>query len=134
MDNYKPANKHDFTALYSSLVAWYGEDRARNEITAYCPEPVNAADTAEKLLRKVAPATIISRERIKNHWEDIAGKQLTMFTTPIGLKNRCLYVEVKHPAWLRELKGTVKDILIDKINNLCGRTVCKDIIFIPPGR
>jgi YesN/AraC family two-component response regulator len=135
MNGYRPANKTEFKALYSSLAAWYGQKKAQEEIAAYCPQPVSAAETAEKILKKVAPPTLIQMEKIKQHWEEIAGIQIAKVATPFNLKEQIIYAVVSHPAWLREFnKGPVKKILVEKINKLCGKRVCKDIKFIPQGR
>lgn len=135
MNGYKPANKAEFKALYSSLAAWYGQARAQAEIAAYCPQPVSASETAEKILKKVAPATLIQMEKIKQHWDEIAGLQIAKVATPFTIKERILYATVSHPAWLREFnKGPVKKILVEKINKLCVKRVCNDIKFIPQGR
>jgi predicted nucleic acid-binding Zn ribbon protein len=135
MSGYKPANKKEFKALYSSLAAWYGRAQARDEISAYCPEPVSASEAATKILKKIAPANIVHMEKIKQQWEAIAGVQIAKVATPLYLKERVIYATVSHPAWLREFnKGPVKKILVDKINKLCGKTICIDLKFIPSGR
>ena len=133
--SFKPSNKKEFKALYSSLYAWYGREQSRHEIAAYCPETVSAADTAEKILKKIAPATIVNMEKVKQHWAEIAGVQIAKVATPFTLKERIIYATVSHPAWLREFnKGPVKKILVDKINKICGKTICNDIVFVPQGR
>lgn len=135
MSGYKPTNKTEFKALYSSLAAWYGRNRARDEIAVYCPEPITAADVASKILKKIAPASIVHLEKIKQHWEELAGVQIAKVATPLNLKDRVIYATVSHPAWLREFnKGPVKQILVNKINHLCGKKICMEIKFIPAGR
>ena len=134
-NSFKPSNKKEFKALYSSLYAWYGREQSRHEIAAYCPDTVSAADAAEKILKKLAPATIVNMEKVKQNWAEIAGVQIAKVATPFTLKERIIYATVSHPAWLREFnKGPVKKILVGKINKLCGKTICNDIVFVPQGR
>jgi len=134
-NGFKPANKKEFKALYSSLYAWYGREQSRHEIAAYCPDTVSAADTADKILKKLAPATIVYMEKVKHNWAEIAGVQIAKVATPFTLKERIIYATVSHPAWLREFnKGPVKKILVDKINKVCEKSICNDIVFVPQGR
>jgi predicted nucleic acid-binding Zn ribbon protein len=126
--------KKSFYNTYEVLCDWYGKNRADTEIVAYCPRPVSVGDTAEKILSGILSEETLQIMKLCEKWELISGRQIAAVSSPLNIKNRVVYVEVFHSAWLRELNGPVKKQLIMKIKKIIGDGFCDDIKFVPGGR
>ena len=125
----------DFYKMYSLLSAWYGRERAQNEITAYTPQAVSAGDIANGILKKTVSPDLLKTIKITENWESIAGKQIAKISSPVSFQKKVLTVQVKHSVWFRELStGPAKNMIIKKINELYGKNHCKEIQFVPGGR
>jgi len=125
----------DFYKMYSLLKDWYGKERAKVEINAYTPKAVAAGDVAHKLLKKTLCPDLLKSIKLRENWADIVGAQIAEIASPVSLKEKVLYVEVKHSVWLRELSvGATKAMLIKKINERYKEINCRDIQFVPEGR
>jgi len=123
-----------FYQTYSLLKDWYGTEWAGTEITAYCPESVSIGEAADNLLKKVLSQDTLDVINLSGKWDEIAGRQIAKVATPSSSSKGVFYLEVSHPAWLRELNGPVKKHLIKKINSAFGEGFCLDLNFIPGGR
>ena len=125
----------DFYKMYSLLNAWYGRDRAKNEINAYTPKTVSAGDVAGNILKKAVSPDALKTIKISENWENIVGAQIANIASPLTFKKKILYIQVEHSVWFRELStGPSKHMIIKKINELYGKKHCKEIKFIPGGR
>jgi predicted nucleic acid-binding Zn ribbon protein len=125
----------DFYKMYSLLSAWYGRERAKNEITAYTPKTVSAGDVADKILKKTISPDLLKTIRITESWGDIVGAQIAKVSSPLSFKKKVLYIQVNHSVWLRELTtGPAKGMILKKINALYGEKYCREIKFVPGGR
>jgi len=119
--------------VYHLLKDWYGHQRAGTEMTNYCPNSDTLGDLLDDIMAKALPPEEIKLLKIKSEWATLAGSELTRFCTPVGIRNGIITVEVSHPAWLRELRGPVKQMLIDNINRAAGELLCRDLFFVPGG-
>ena len=125
----------DFYKMYSLLSAWYGRERAKNEITAYTPKTVSAGDIANSILKKTVSPDLLRTIKITENWESIVGAQIAKISSPVSFKRKILCIQVSHSVWLRELTtGPAKNMIIKKINDLYGEKHCKEIQFVPGGR
>lgn len=130
-----PGNRHYHQHMYWVLKDWYGVERARTEMAGYCPESQPISDLLDEVMRKALPPEELVMFKVKEHWLEIAGAELARICLPIGIKDEgVMEVTVSHPAWLRELRGPVKQALIDNVNRYCGEGFCRDIRFVPSGR
>lgn len=125
----------DFYKMYSLLSAWYGRERAKNEITAYTPKTVSAGDIANGILKKTVSPDLLKTIKITENWESIVGAQIAKISSPVSFKRKILCIQVSHSVWLCELTtGPAKNMIIKKINDLYGEKYCKEIKFVPGGR
>jgi len=120
--------------LYSLLRDWYGADRADAEMTAYCPEPVLMSDLLDKVVSRVMSPQNIELIKLQHNWNVLVGEQLGRFTAPVGIQYDNLYVEVNHSAWLRELRGSIKQRLLVNAQHACKSIEIKDLVFVLKGR
>ena len=125
----------DFYKMYSLLSAWYGRNRAKNEINAYTPKTVSAGDVANDILKKTVSPDLLKTIKITENWEDIVGAQIAKISSPVSFRRKVLCIQVSHSVWLRELTtGPSKAMILNKINELYGKKHCKEIQFVPGGR
>lgn len=125
----------DFYKMYSLLSAWYGRERAKNEITAYTPKAVSAGDIADKILKKTISPDLLKTIRITENWGNIVGAQIAKVSSPLSFKRKVLYIQVNHSVWMRELTtGPAKAMILKKINDLYGEKYCRELKFVPGGR
>lgn len=121
--------------MYSLLSDWYGRERAKNEITAYTPEAVSAGDTAGKILKKLVSPDLLKTIKITENWENIVGVQIAKISSPVSFRKKVLCIQVEHSVWFRELStGHSKEMILKKINDLYGKSYCKEIQLVPGGR
>jgi len=125
----------DFYKMYSLLSAWYGRDRAKNEINAYTPKTVSAGDVADKILKKTISPDLLKTIKITENWESIVGAQIAKISSPLSFQKKILRIQISHSVWLRELSsGPSKHMIIKKINDFYGKKHCKELQFVPGGR
>ena len=113
---------------FGLLADWYGEDFAKTEIAAHTNPVHNLNDDIQSLMDEV-----VSRESnvymdISANWKSIGGA-IANLTTPGGLKNNVLFLEVRHSALLRELQH-VSEIIIPKLNERYGDNTITEIRLI----
>ncbi len=117
------------------LKDWYGEERAKAEMTHYCPDSLKVSELVDKIMNKAVPEERLRFMSIKEKWQKLVGIQLGKVSEPITLDgNGIILVAVSHPAWMREMQGPVKNTIIANINKELGEEMCKDIKYIPAGR
>lgn len=120
-------------AVRQLLSDWYGEERASVEMAAYRPARQLSSEL-DKIMERMLPPETVRMIEIRNNWNEIAGAQLARIAVPIAIREGVLEVEVSHPAFLMELKRGLGEIIIKKINDVFGKTVCKSIRFEPAGK
>ncbi len=127
-------NKDEFSAMRTALGDWYGHDRCDREIEKRSENLWQVGDIVREeiksLLGPETAATLLLREK----FDAIMGEPLRRFTRLNSIKSGVVYIEVTHPAWLRELSGALKSRILDKLRAAAGEKVCRDVRFIPSGR
>ena len=126
--------KRDSDILHGLLSEWYGKATADNEITARLPQAEQIGDAVQEALGKLLSGDTAVLIKIKSEWDSIAGRQLAKYITPAGMQNRCLYIEVSHPAWLMEFNEAQKNMLLQKIQEYVGKSKCTALRLVPQGR
>lgn len=71
----------------------------------------------------------ITRAKLINSWDKIAGKFIAGQTEKIYIKNNKLYIKLKSPALKHEL-SFAKSKLINNLNKNVGSEVIEDVIFL----
>ncbi|MDD4816790.1 MAG: DUF721 domain-containing protein [Victivallaceae bacterium] len=127
-------NKDEFSAMRTTLGDWYGQNRCDREIEKRSENLWAVGDIVrgevKSLLGPDTAATLLLREK----FDAIMGDPLCRFTKLNSVKGGVVYIEVSHPAWLRELSGALKSRILDKLRAAAGEKVCRDVRFIPAGR
>jgi len=122
--------------LYQQILKdWYGPERGRSEMLAYCPEVIGVDGLVDDILGKVISEDQLNIFKLRDNWETIAGIQLAKVCNPVAMNDGIIEVEVTHPAWTRELQGPlISKRLIENINNLFGENFCTGFRFVAAGR
>lgn len=130
----KSASRADFERKrnFYLLRDWYGDERARTEISAYTANPVNAGDVIASLCENLADADAAVFIELGNHWKEIVGTPFANFTNPARFYKGTLYLEVKHALMIRELTPSL-DLFLNRINETLGKDTCREIRLVPPG-
>lgn len=116
------------------LDEWYGSDRAAREMIPKLPDAVKISDCLDKVLNKQFKPCDRKLMDVKSNWEALVGSQIAQIAHPVKMFGGVIYVEVVHNAWLRELQGNSKKLILNNINKFCGASFCKEIRFTPAGR
>ena len=110
-DNEKPQQHYD-----SSRLEVYGE---RFGIQGYKPHRSWKTRSTENIIDAVIDEMGLSgqmwREELENQWADIVGPQLANNTRPGPVEKGNLYVYVRHPIWLQELKRNGEKEILNKV-------------------
>jgi len=61
-------------------------------------------------------------------WREIVGESVADQTQPRSIRNRILFMDVSHPAWIQQLQF-LKPKLLEKINAFFGEPLLQDIRF-----
>ncbi len=61
-------------------------------------------------------------------WREIVGDVVASNAQPSAVRNRILFIEVSHPAWIQQLQF-LKPALLEKINGFLGESLIQDIRF-----
>jgi hypothetical protein len=61
-------------------------------------------------------------------WEEIVGESVAHQAQPRSIRNRILFMDVSHPAWIQQLQF-LKPKLLEKINAFFGEPLLEDIRF-----
>ena len=86
------------------------------------------------MLEKLGGSEQLQLADLLKHWEEIAGAQIALVTSPLNINDGVIIVEVLHSAWLQELRGPTAKLIIDNINRICGETFCQKLRFVPAGK
>ncbi|MDD3119402.1 MAG: DciA family protein [Victivallales bacterium] len=116
------------------LKDWYGSERGQAEMAHYCPDSIQIDQLIDGVMKRAVPKEIRLFQAVKAHWDIVAGKQLSRISEPVAMHDGVVEVAVSHPAWIREMQGPVKKMLITNINRELGSKLCIDLKYIPAGR
>ena len=114
---------------------WYGSRFAAQEITKRTENAVPIADSMDRILEKCLNKNSIQSVTLQENWDKIIGAPLNKFTTLAAVKENKVIVEVKHPAFLAELRRQGNDkLLLQKIASACPELEVNEIVFVPAGQ
>ncbi len=126
-------NRKDCYMMRDLLYQWYGRNYSEREITAYQRKAVSVADMVEKVASGALSPGMVLFARISNEWPELVGPQIAMYVTPVALQGGCLMIEVRHNAWLNELKGRTGKMIEEKLKSTYGNDIA-EITYVPSGR
>lgn len=128
-------SKENMKIMNSLLSDWYGQDNGYIEVCEHAALPImSVGEVATAILSQATTADSGKFIEISEKWASLIGMPLAKFTNLTSIKHGVAYVEVTHPALLRELNGSLKYQLITRINQEFDRKICVDMKFIPSGR
>ena len=113
---------------FGLLSDWYGEDYARTEITAHTVQPYLLNQDLDILVNKFKRDSIRNYLDMVSRWQELVGEALSRMTSPGGMVDGCLALEVRHSALLREL-NQVTEMIREKINREYGEDFCREIVL-----
>ena len=126
------ANRRELEDLMSE---WYGSRVAALEITKRTEEVRSIADSLDKVIDKYLTRSSIQNLALQENWSQIIGAPLNQFTSLAAVKDNKIFVEVKHPAFLMELRKKGNDqALLKKIVQACPEIENAEIVFVPAGQ
>ncbi|MCX7990597.1 MAG: DUF721 domain-containing protein [Proteobacteria bacterium] len=82
----------------------------------------------DSVFKKITKKLRIPDFNIYKIWEEVTGEIISKVSTPSYLEEGVLNVTVKDPIWINQL-NLLKDEIIFKINETCGKEVVKDIKY-----
>ena len=90
----------------------------------------STSDVLQGLLQnsKSPMATQFTRWKLWHSWDQVVGKNIAKYTTPVGYLKGQLYIWVNHPTRMQDLifiSGTMRD----QINKFIGRRWVRSIRF-----
>jgi len=115
------------------LSDWYGPERAAREMVPHLPNATPISETLDKFVSNVISPGDKKLMDVKSNWKTLVGEQIAGISHPVKMYGKVICVEVAHNAWLRELNGPSKKMIIDNVNHFCGENFCEDIRFVPHG-
>ena len=121
--------------LRDFLSCWYGDkNRANAEMLRHLPGPVPLSESLRRIEEQIFSPDDLLLNKVRDKWVELAGDAVARISSPVGAKNGVLIIEVSHSAWLRELRGPVREMLKKNVDKLVGKDVCRDLNFVPAGR
>lgn len=70
----------------------------------------------------------LAESRVISGWQKLMGKAVSSYTTNIYMRNGILYISISSSVLRSELI-MAKDVLIERVNQMAGMAVVKDIVF-----
>lgn len=134
---YDPKFKHnsDRREIEDLMSEWYGSRVAALEITKRTEEARPIAESLDEILDKYLNKSSMQNLALQENWQQIIGAPLNQFTTLAAIKDNKIFVEVKHPAFLMELrkKGN-EQTMLKKIVQSCPELENAELVFVPAGQ
>ena len=121
--------------LEDMLSEGYGNRFAASEITCRTDAPRKLSDLLESVLESKINPGYLQLAKLREEWKDIIGPPLNNFTSLGAIKDGVAFVEVKHSAFLIELrKKDVSASFCSKLQKLCPDLDIQSICFVPGGQ
>ena len=121
--------------LEDLMSEWYGSRFAALEITKRTENATPVSESMDKILEKYLNKNSMQSLTLQENWDQIAGQVLNKFTSLATVKDNKVVVEVKHPAFMLELKRQGNDkALLQKIRSSCPELEISEIVFVPAGQ
>ena len=115
----------------SLLNSWYGPAYAAVEMSAR-GGAAPLGDALDALSEKLFSAETRRTMQVERSWPAIAGEQLAALAGFGGFSEGVLALEVRHSAFLRELRGLEPEIR-SRVNAALGGDFCREVRFEPAG-
>ena len=90
------------------------------------PKPIGSI--LESTLKSLDVDFELKAYSIWGAWREIVGESVADQTQPRSIRNRILFMDVSHPAWIQQLQF-LKPKLLEKINAFFGEPLLQDIRF-----
>ena len=119
-------------ARFGLLSDWYGEDYASTEITAHTVQPYLLNQDLDVLVNKFKRDSVRNYMDMVSRWRELVGEALSRMTSPGGMVDGRLALEVRHSALLREL-NQVTEMIREKLNSEYGEDFCREIVLTASG-
>ena len=114
------------------LREWYGTSYAANEMHAHSGAPVALQQIVEDLSKEIFSEETDRALTLTAHWQEILGAPLCQWTRFHALESGVLYLEVRHPAFVRELADGA-DLILERVNAFLQESVCRELKFVASG-
>lgn len=123
----------EYEPLASILEEWYGKEAGSREMISHLPDAIPIQQALNNIVKTSINSDNSELIRLKDDWEKIVGKDIANIAKPKNIKNGIIYIEVANSAWMMELKNYSKKMIMEKISDLYGDKLYKDIVFVPSG-
>ena len=123
----------EYEPLTSILEEWYGKEAGSTEMMSHLPDAVPIQQALNNIVKNSINPDNSELIRLKDDWEGLVGKDIANIAKPKSIKNGIVYIEVANSAWMMELKNYSKKMIMEKISDLYGKKLYKDIVFVPSG-
>ena len=121
--------------LEDLLSEWYGSEFAASEITCRTDEPEKLSDLLDGVLAKFVDQKAVLTNQLREKLPDILGNPLNKFADLVTIKENTAIIEVKHPAFLIELrKPKVSGDILLKIQSAVPDLEVAALNFVPAGQ
>lgn len=121
--------------LEDLLSEWYGREFAESEITCRTDEPSRLSDLLDGVLEKFVDNTAVLTNQLRADFPQMLGAPLNKFAELIMIKENTAVIEVRHPAFLIELrKNSTSQDLLQKINQAYPDLGITALNFVPAGQ
>lgn len=121
--------------LEDMLSEWYGAEFAADEITCRTNEPSKLSDLLDGVLEKFVTNTTVMTTQLHERFPELLGTPLNKFADLATVKENTAIVEVKHPAFLAELrKPQISNGLLNKITAEFPDLGITGLQFVPAGQ
>ena len=116
----------------SLLNSWYDHAYADVEMSATGGRPRLLASSIEDIASRLFTDETRRTMQLKQDWPRVAGAQLAALTSFGSWEDGVLALEVRHSAFLRELRDLEPDIRL-RVNTALGGDFCRQVRFEPAG-
>ena len=122
------------SSLENLLPEWSGEEEGKAELLRFRPEAKVLSDLLERAVSKCIKPWTMRLARLQQSWGEIAGPEIAGKCTVLSVENSIVYIEVRHPAFLRVLDSPpVKNSLLEKIHTVLSEEEASQIKFLAAG-
>lgn len=121
--------------LEDLLSEWYGSEFAASEITCRTDEPEKLSNLLDGVLEKFIDRKAVLTNQLREKFPELVGNPLNKFAFLVTIKENTAIIEVKHPAFLIELrKPQVSGDLLVKIQAEFPDLEVTELNFVPAGQ
>jgi len=93
------------------------------------PRPAAVGEVLAELKKSSKLGEHLEHARIWEHWEELAGTQLSAHGRPMAVKDKQLRIEVESAVWMHKFSYR-KWHLIKRINRMARKELVNDVFFV----